>query len=121
MIFLPVEALSTQGIAPMNSWDPFAFPPTSGCEDTSAHSRGKRAGRARPASGTAAKPTKNRPTEAMQAKAPDLPNNTVITMISTDQLDDNNYNANELTPEQLEEYRAEVHRLGRLPKPVVVR
>ena len=57
----------------------------------------------------------------MRSLSENPPNNIVISMLSTDLLDDNDYNANELTEEQLKEYRAEVRRLGRLPKPVVVR
>jgi ParB/RepB/Spo0J family partition protein len=44
-----------------------------------------------------------------------------ITIIPTDQVDPNLWNPNELTAEQRAELLAEVRRLGRLPKPVVVR
>jgi ParB-like chromosome segregation protein Spo0J len=86
---------------------------------------------ARPDSGTAPRPTKKRPTQAKatkkrptgptQAKAADVPGHIVVAMLSTDLLDANDFNANEMTPDQLAGYRTEVQRLGRLPKPVVVR
>jgi ParB/RepB/Spo0J family partition protein len=44
-----------------------------------------------------------------------------VTMILIDQLDPNPWNPNELTDEQRAELLAEIQRLGRLPKPIVVR
>jgi hypothetical protein len=76
---------------------------------------------ARPASGTAPKPTKKRPTGPTQAKAADRPGNIVVAMLSTGLLDANDFNAGEMTPQQLAEYRAEVQRLGHLPWPLIVR
>jgi len=44
-----------------------------------------------------------------------------VTMIAIDQLDPNPWNPNKLTNEQFAELLAEVRRLGKLPKPIVVR
>jgi ParB/RepB/Spo0J family partition protein len=45
----------------------------------------------------------------------------VIPLLRTDQLKPNTYNPNRMTDEQFAEYVTEVRRLGRLPKPIVVR
>ena len=94
--------------------------PFDGNAGANASSRSKRRRRHQPepAGTTGAGSRTTTPAEEQPAPGAASP---LFRMISTGRIDPNDYNANEMSPKEFTALRAEVRRLGRPPKPIVVR